>query len=824
MSNHRILGCAAVLSASLFAAPVFSQLEEITVTATKRESTLQEVPVAVSVTDAQTIQQAQVLDILDLQTLVPSLRVTQLQSSGNTNFVIRGFGNGANNVGIEPSVGVFIDGVYRSRSAAAISDLTNIERVEVLRGPQSTLFGKNASAGVISVITALPDEELSGSLEAYAGNYGLVGLKGNVSIPLSDVAGLGLSVGSNQRDGYFDNLETGSEINVRDRWNVRAQLAITPQDNVSVRVIADYDELDEKCCGTNVLLPGPTAGVIRLLGADLVTDSPFGYSNYYDTDPVNKVENSGISVQIDYDFENSTLTSITSFRGVNRKENIDPDFTSASLLAGLISETDLNTFTQEFRLSSSAGESVDWLLGAFYFEEDVTYDSEAIWGSDARLYVDLLASIEGGTFPPVPGTLGFVEGQLAPFGVMPGDFFRAGTGAREFTGQDNQALSLFAQVDWYVSDRTTITLGANYTQDEKDAFTRQLNNDVFSALDFVDIGFQSALLGGATIPEATFISTNPCTDPPTAPCNSLLGFQQFQPLKQFVNFPNSVESGNTDDSDVTWTARLAFDLTDNVNMYVSASTGFKASSWNLSRDSRPFISDIPALESAGLTVPNLTTGTRFAAPEESTVYELGLKARFDKGAVNVAIFDQTLEGFQSNLFGGLGFNLTNAGEQSATGLELDASYYPVESLQLTFAGTFMDPVYDSFIDGLGPGTDLTGQKPASIHEQSIVTSATWSKDLAGGSSFFIRGEYLYESDAQVVDNIPASVASREVNVVNASFGLSTPGGWDFTVWGRNLTDDEYLISAFPATFQDGQFNGYPSQPATYGVTLRKYFD
>ena len=156
-----------------------------------------------------------------------------------------------------------------------------------------------------------------------------------------------------------------------------------------------------------------------------------------------------------------------------------------------------------------------------------------------------------------------------------------------------------------------------------------------------------------------------------------------------------------------------------------------------------------------------------------------------------------------------------------------ATYFPVESLKLTFAGTFLDPVYDSFVGALGPGqlpTDLSGLKPSGIHEQSIVTSATWSKDLAGGSSFFIRGEYLYESDVQVVDNISASIASREVNVANASFGLSTPGGWDFTVWGRNLTDDEYLISAFPATFQAGQLNGYPSQPATYGVTVRKYFD
>ena len=131
-------------------------LEEIIVTASKRQQTLQETPIAVSVTGADTIEKARVLDISDLQTIVPSLRVTTLQTSSNTNFVIRGFGNGANNAGIEPSVGVFIDGVYRSRSAAAIGDLPRLQRVEVLRGPQSTLFGKNASAGVISVVTAPP--------------------------------------------------------------------------------------------------------------------------------------------------------------------------------------------------------------------------------------------------------------------------------------------------------------------------------------------------------------------------------------------------------------------------------------------------------------------------------------------------------------------------------------------------------------------------------------------------------------------------------------------------------------------------------------------
>ena len=834
MPNKLKFLCATATLALFATTPGTAQviLEEITVTATKREQTLQEIPVAVSVVDNQTIEQSQVLDILDLQTLVPSLRVTQLQSSANTNFLIRGFGNGANNPGIEPSVGVFIDGVYRSRSAAAISDLPNLERVEVLRGPQSTLFGKNASAGVISVITALPDTEFGGTVEAAVGNYGLTVIKGDLQIPLSDTAGFSISGGMNQRDGYFDNRLTGEELNERDRWNVRAQLALTPTDNISLRFIGDYDELDEQCCAVTNLVAGPTAGVIQAIGGNLVPNDPFSYAGFFNTNPVNTVENSGISMQADIDFGESTLTSITSFRNVSRFETIDADFTSVELLDGLISNTNIDTFTQELRWSSSIGDSADFLVGAFYFDEGVNYDSEAIYGSDIRLYVDILADILAGG-AGAPGTLNALETALAPFGVPAGSSFAAGTGSREFQGQDNQALSLFAQLDWYLGDSATLTLGVNYTEDEKEAFVNTQNNDLFSSLDFVAIGFAQAFAqleamdpgNPANGPTAQAISTNPCPPAGALPCNSLLALQAVQVLPQFVDYPNSVESGKSDDSEVTWTARFAVDVSDNVNMYASAATGFKATSWNLSRDSRPFAADLAALQAAGLDTPNLTTGTRFAGPEESTVYELGLKARFDRGAVNVAVFDQTIEGFQSNVFGGLGFNLANAGEQSTVGLELDATWYPTESLALTFAGTFMDPEYDSFVGATGPTgpTDLSGTKPAGIHEQSIVTSATWTRDMANGSSFFIRGEYLYESDVQAVDNIPASIASREVNVLNASVGLSTEGGWDFTLWGRNITDDQYLYSAFPATFQEGTVNGYPSAPATYGLTVRKFF-
>ena len=211
-----------------FVGPAFAQdaaddegartLQTVTVTATKREQTLQDVPVAVSVVGDEVIEKAEIQDLGDLQSIVPSLRVGQLQSSANTNFIIRGFGNGANNAGIEPSVGVFVDGVYRSRSAAQIADLPNLQRVEVLRGPQSTLFGKNASAGVISIVTRAPQYEQSGSIEGSVGNFNAYRLKGDITGPLSDTVAYSLSGNYNSRDGYADDLNLGSDVNQRNRW------------------------------------------------------------------------------------------------------------------------------------------------------------------------------------------------------------------------------------------------------------------------------------------------------------------------------------------------------------------------------------------------------------------------------------------------------------------------------------------------------------------------------------------------------------------------------------------------------------------------------
>jgi len=774
-------------------------LEEVIVTAAKRQQTLQEIPIAVSVVTAETIEQAQVLDIKDLQTLVPSLRVTQLQGSAQTNFIIRGFGNGANNAGIEPSVGVFIDGVYRSRVGSALADLPKLERIEVLRGPQSTLFGKNASAGVISVTTAKPDlTGFSGSVGATVGNYSQSIVRGDVSGPLSDNLGFSLSGSVNERDGYFDNLTLGTDSNELDRWNFRGQLLWTPSDRMEVRLITDAEEIDEVCCGVANLVDGPTGGVVRLLGGDLVSNDPFAYGNYLDFDPRNEIETQGTSLHIDYDFSNVTLTSITAFRTLDQFQSGDVDYTSARLIlpeAGDFRNTEIETFTQEIRLASNGDGPLQWVAGAFYFNEEVVQDETFGLGPDFRSYVDVLLAAAG-----APGALGGVEAAL---GLPAGAIYATGTGNQsERYTLDDETLSLFVQFDYDLTDALTLTAGMNHTQSEKDASANVVNDNLFGALPLDALGL------GA------------------------LSSVQFLP--PIINYPNSVEDGKSDDSDTTYTVRLAYDLTSEINVYAGVSTGFKATSWNLSQDSGPIPADVARLLAAadpvlpnvgfGPGAANFAVGTRFADPEESLVYELGLKGQWDTVSLNMAIFMQEIDGFQSNVFSGTGFNLANAGKQSTDGVEVELTWLPIDGLRIGFAATWLDPLYDSFTGALGPDgpMDLSGEKPSGIPELSTNTNISYSFDLLGAYSY-VRLEHVYEEDVQVVDNIPSSIAGREVNTVNASAGMSWSNGMEFNLWGRNIFDDEYLLSAFPSVAQAGSVSGYPNQPATYGLTLKYNF-
>jgi len=796
-------------------------LEEIMVTAQKRPQTLQETPIAVSVTTADTLEKARILDITDLQSVVPSLRVTTLQTSSNTNFVIRGFGNGANNAGIEPSVGVFIDGVYRSRSAAQIGDLPRLERVEVLRGPQSTLFGKNASAGVISVVSAAPSYDTEGSIEASYGNYDARTVKGYFTTGLSETFAVSLSGGINKRDGYTETLDTTiDDINDRNRWNVRGQALWEPTEDVRFRFIADYSKIDELCCGVTNITNGPTATLIQALGGTVLDDAtPFSYTSPINEAPINEIEDYGFSMQADIDFDGFALTSITAFRSNDSLNDTEPDYTGAELLDSAFNESNIDTWTQEFRLQSTGDNKIDWMIGGFYFNEDITQVQGLEYGNLARPYLSLVAT--GGA------STAFFDGLEPILGLPAGAAFSGDTQTRETFTQDDEAYSLFATVDFHLNDRLTLTGGLNYTKDKKTVTGSTVNGDAFSAVNLHDAFFGATFFGqtglAPTAENIAFIEsvapgTSAAIEAGIAPSVAGLTPLQFQP--QFLAFPNSVQDGKSNDDKLTWTARLSYELGDNVNVYFSAATGYKSTSWNLSRDARPFAANQAALEAAGLTQVNQSYGTLFANPEEATVYEFGLKARFDNGAINIALFDQTIEGFQSNIFQGTGFVLANAGKQSTKGIEIDATWVPTEQFEFRFAGTFLDPVYDSFQGAPGPNNtvvDLSGEKPAGIHETSLSMAATYYFEPADGMTGYIRGDWLYESDTQVVDNIPG--VSRKVSTFNGSVGFEWENGLNLRVWGRNLFNDEYFLTAFPGVIQSGTVNGYVNTPRMYGVTL-----
>ena len=776
---------------------------EIVVTATKREQTLQDVPVAVSVTTAETIERAQVRDLKDLQTLVPSLRVSQLQSSANTNFIIRGFGNGANNPGIEPSVGVFVDGVYRSRTAAQIGDLPDVQRVEVLRGPQSTLFGKNASAGVISMVTREPSFKFKGSVEASYGNYDALVLKGYVTGPITENIAASVSAGINKRDGYVTDLGYNGKANERDRWFVRGQLKFEPTDALKVRLIADYDKIDEVCCAVvNVRRSGATTAIELLGGRVNSSATPFADVSYSNFPSSNKIENWGLSGQVDYQFGPLKLTSITAYRSSASLTNQDSDFTSGDLIGQNLGDVNIDTFTQELRLNANFLDVVDLMVGGFYFDESVKYKNTLTYGTAFRPYANLLSG----------GAVTQVETLLS---LHAGTFQRAGQGMFDDLSMDNTAWSVFGNVDVKLGSALTLTLGGNYTKDKKDVVTNTVSTDVFSRLDFV-------ALGG---------SSNPALNP-------LLGLRPLQFLPPFLNIPNAVESGKTRDGKWTWTARLAWEVTDRVNAYASYATGFKASSFNLSRDSRPLASDLAALRTAGLAVPNLTTGSRYAGPENAKVIELGLKANWGIATANLTLFNQTITGFQSNVFTGTGFALANAGKQSTYGVEFDGSVKPTESLSLNLSLAYLDPKYDSFVaSAVG---DLSGTKPAGIPGLSTTIGAQWNKELASGDRLILRGDWHWESEVQIAEGLPAFIQrnalgqvtsyqpafdaarpfTREVSEISASVTYAMMNGIEFSLWGRNLTNNRYLVQIFDSVAQSGSVSAYPNQPRTYGASLR----
>ncbi len=824
---------------------------EIVVTATKREQTLQSTPVAVTVTTADAIERAQIRDIQGLSTLVPSLRTTQLQSSISTYFSIRGFGNGANNPGIETSVAVFVDGVYRSRSASQIGDLPDIQRVEVLRGPQSTLFGKNASAGVISIVTKAPQFKFGGNMEATYGNFNAITFKGVVTGPLSETVAVSLAGGYNRRDGYVTDSGYNGKSNGRNRYFVRGQMLFEPTSDLKIRLIADYDKIDENCCAVFQLANGNPV-VNALTGRTTAKPNPFLDQTSTNFPSNNKVENYGGSAQIDYNFGNVALTSITAYRRSNAATTQDSDFSPGDFLGANTGDIRLKTFTQELRLASKFDGPLNFLVGAYFYDEQVAYKNALTFGKDFRTFTNIASG----------GAVTALETSILRLPLN--TFHKQGQGIFDDFRMHDKSYSAFGNVDFEVGD-LTLTAGVNYTKDSKTVTSNTFSTDSFSALNLplivssaintnvrLTVASQLGLPTGTVASDAQVAffnsvapagSYNAIVGGVSAQLNPLLGLRVLQFLPPFLNIPNAVESGKLTEDNFSYTLRAAYKVNEHINAYISYATGYKPASYNLSRDSRPFPSDLTAIQAVpGLATTNLTTGSRYAPGEKAKVMEFGLKGNWGVVSMNFAAFKQIIDNFQSNIFTGTGFALASAGRQSTYGFEFEGTAHPVPELTLSMAVTYLKPKYDSFVNSaLG---DASGTVPAGIPPISATFGAMWNHALANDDHIIFRTDFHYEAPVQVNEGLPAFIQRnaatgavisyqpaldaarpfrREVSELNASMTYAFNMGLELSVWGRNLTNARWITTIFDVPAQTGNIAGYTNTPRTFGGSVRYRF-
>lgn len=675
-------------------------IQEIVVTAQGRQQVLQDVPISVNVVSAESLQNSGATDIRALNQLTPSLLVSSTGTEANGSARIRGIGTVGDNPGLESSVAVFIDGVYRSRTGSGLNELGEVERIEVLRGPQGTLFGRNASAGLINIITKQPNlNESEGYAEATYGNYDFLRVGAGLTGPIGDSGFAyrldGIYV---QRDGFLKDVVNDTSVNDRDRYFVRGQLLWEPNEDIRVRLIGDYTNRDEKCCGavylngqtdpSNGLLTSsqnPIIPVLLQLGTppEAFTQDPFSRRIYptpgrtYD----GKTEDFGFSGQVDWDLGGMSLTSITAYREYDTEQASDTDYNFADLLFrendGAAYRRKFETFSQELRLQGSAfDDRLDWLVGGYYSNEDLSLTDNLKFGSQYGAFAScrLLATVSpalprnpaaaGCLVPPIPGVFPGTAAALA--GVFPDpDGPGPIQGAAPFVAglnllstvnlvgsdndnyrQESENYAFFTHNIIHLTDTLDLTLGARYTNETKK----------FDA-SFVNTNTVCPAVQGQLLP---FLTPNPATGQrfarTTVPDALIGAVISLACQGNSTAELNGVSiSDQRDEDEFTGTAVLSWKPNPSVLVYGSYSRGYKAGGFNLDRSAlKSPVTPFSAVGGAQAVVGNLQFD-----PEIVDAYEIGVKYTSRYVTLNVSAFKQDFENFQLNTFNGSVFLVQN---------------------------------------------------------------------------------------------------------------------------------------------------------------------
>jgi len=762
-------------------------LEEIVVTAAYREQGLQDVPVSISAVTGETLTASAIQKAEDIQFLVPNFTLTE--TGIGTNAFIRGIGSGINQA-FEQSVGTYIDGVYFGRAQQWRAPFLDIERVEVLRGPQSILFGKNSVAGALNITTAKPTAEFEGSLNLsneFENNELIV--EGMISGPISDRVHYRIAARSRDLDGHMKNATLNRDEPEREDFMVRGTLEFDISDDLVATLKAEVGEFDVTGRHIEIVneLGSPAFGGLTygqiLTGAfgadpsvlntaqDEVRSSNGDFSN-------NELEN--FVLTLDWDIGELDLESITAFSTFEYDEFCDCDFTGASVFGAALQES-FDQFSQEFRLTSPLGGTFDYIGGLYFQTSDHEYADQIVVPGDSIL---------------VPA----INGQSPGAGNLV-----ANTQASRLATVDNDVLSFFAQLNWHFGDIFTLQVGGRYTSDERDGFrTMSIIGTDFAPLPAPQVGapLVYANLFGIS-------STNLANLGPTgAFFLSTLGELPVE--------------GSRDTSKVSPEIKGVWNIGDDVMLYVSASDGFKSGSYDFRANNRNFY-------------PDMASSFEFD-DEEARNFEIGGKFTLAGGAMelNVAAFDTEYDDLQISIFDGvLGFNVGNAASAEIQGFEVDWRWAASDYVTVSGGFAVTDFEFTDFENGQcyfgqTPNTDLDGDGTPELCSYTGNSNQMVS-DFQGNLAVDIRAPVggsleghamfglFYTDDYDASAAFDPGLVQDSYTMLNARLALgSQTGRWQIALLAKNLSDEKVLSFGGDTPLAGSTF-GAKSNYALYGA-------
>jgi len=741
----------------------------IVVTASRRAEDVQDVPIAVSALGAELLESTGTSTIAQVAQLQPTVQFIS-SNARNTSTLIRGLGSnyGLTNDGLELGVGIYVDDVYYARPGSATLDYFDIERIEILRGPQGTLFGKNTTAGAVNIITRAPSFEPEGNVEFSLGDYGFTQARATFSGPLGETIAGRLTLGFVERDGFLEHVNTGEDVNSVSNRSVRAQLLFTPSESMDVRWSADFDEQDPNAATQVFVRYGetlrPAARQFPALAAH------FGYApasgNPYDrlTDidaPIQAHQRSyGTSVNVNWDLSFATLTSVSAYRGWEWDPQNDRDYMALDVRARSQNPSQQHQWSQEFRLTSPDGERVDWVAGLYAFTQEVETTGTEEYGADAAYWL---------IGPSVPDNL--LDGYAANTHVL----------------STTDSYAAFGEATWHATERLHLTAGLRYTTEEKTVY------------------YDQTVSGGLDTTGNTTLT------------NAKLGIAR----------PQFYEA-ELEDSSPSWRASVAYDVTDDVLVYATVANGYKSGGLNAA--GIPTAPDgSPSLVSAIIDPEENTT---YELGLKSQFFDRALTLNIAAYYTEVSDYQANVVDAGPGAIRGYLANIESVevqGFELEARFNPTQRFTAYGTLAWTDGVYASFPNAPCPLERQSSSTSVCDISGARLPGVSEWVGSLGGEYRIPTTLFAVEGEYFIGADTTYRSNWFADASSSiytEIEpsaLLNVRLGYRSDGGTDLYLTVRNATDEDYLLFTTVQAGNSGAIYGTPGDPRTFALTLRRSF-